>query len=439
MRVHGMRFNIEFEVSDTTVRFVKRLRDAFPREWLEAQAKDTGLLKRIRRFDPVVLFWVLIMHVGTGTQACLDELRRGYNRRADALAYSSFYARFTPELVAFLHRCVLRALEVLPQWSNVRLHESLRGFKDILIQDSSIIRLHEKLAAKYPITRGRKAAAGIKLSCLTSVVADGPKSLRLHPERTAESKTLRIGPWVKDNILLMDLGFYKHHAFAKIKENGGHFVTRLKDSANPLVLNANTVRGRSINVEGERLHDVLGRLQRRVLDCEVELDFRRRNYNGTSRKDVVQVRLVAIRNEETNAYHCYLTTLGEEFTPEEIASLYACRWEVEIVFRQLKDKHGLDKIPFSNESAIHALIWTSILVLIAQRCALLTAQQDKPELRLFGHEKAAKIFREEATELLMLILHFYDLKFRPADLRDFETCGALRSEGARSHLQEWTA
>jgi putative transposase len=35
----------------------------------------------------------------------------------------------------------------------------------------------------------------------------------LYAETTNDLKTLRIGPWIKDRILLIDLGFYKYQVF----------------------------------------------------------------------------------------------------------------------------------------------------------------------------------------------------------------------------------
>jgi hypothetical protein len=64
-----------------------------------------------------------------------------------------------------------------------------------------------------------------------SQVAWGPKSVALFPENTNEIKTLRIGPWIRDRILLIDLGFFKYQIFTWIKENGGCFVSRLKSNA----------------------------------------------------------------------------------------------------------------------------------------------------------------------------------------------------------------
>jgi len=79
----------------------------------------------------------------------------------------------------------------------------------------------------------------------------------------------------------MSVGFYKYQLFTRIKENGSYFVSRLKKNANPLIIKANrTCKGRSIDVTGQHLKDVLPKLTRNVLDVEVEVSFKRRSYNG---------------------------------------------------------------------------------------------------------------------------------------------------------------
>lgn len=60
-------------------------------------------------------------------------------------------------------------------------------------------------------------AAGVKVSCIVSAVADGPKSVRIYPERTSEAKILTLlGPWLRDRILLIDLGYFKYLFFDRI-------------------------------------------------------------------------------------------------------------------------------------------------------------------------------------------------------------------------------
>ena len=154
---------------------------------------------------------------------------------------------------------------------------------------------------------------------------------------TSDVMTLRIGPWIRDRILLIDLGFYKHQIFARIEENGGYFVSRLKNNADPLIVGCNRRwRGRTVDIVGKNLSEVLPRLKRQVLDAEVEVEFKRRKYNGKQRKDIKRFRLVAVYNPEAKKYHLYITNIpADRFDAEDIAVLYSARWEIELIFKVL--------------------------------------------------------------------------------------------------------
>ena len=102
-----------------------------------------------------------------------------------------------------------------------------------------------------PAARSKRVAAGVTVSCVVSAVADSPKSVRIYPERTAEANVLRLGPWVKDLFLLIDLGYFTYLFFDIIDRYGGYFVSRLKGNANPLIVGINRkCRGNSIDVVG---------------------------------------------------------------------------------------------------------------------------------------------------------------------------------------------
>lgn len=291
-------------------------------------AEETELVKRERKIDPVIMFWVLTLSFGVRLQRNLASLKRSYEREGNTtISHSSWYERFSPELVTFLHACVIHGIEHLAQEPGRQLKDKLDGFEDLLVKDSTVIRLHETLADRYPATRTRKIAAGIKVSLLVSAVANGPKHVALYSERTGEVKTLKLGKWVKNRILLLDLGYFKYQLFARIVENGGSFVSRLKGNANPLIIDVNQRwRGRSVDVVGKRLKEVLPKLKREILDVDVEIEFKRRRYKCKRRKDTKQFRLVAIRNKEEKKYHIYLTDIPQDIlSAEDVAKLYGAR------------------------------------------------------------------------------------------------------------------
>ena len=150
---------------------------------------------------------------------------------------------------------------------------------------------------------------------------------------------------------------------------GGFFVSRLKESADPLFVRSLTVhRGRAIDLEGKRLSEILPRLRRQTLDAEVELSFHRRVYNGQRSGDTLRCRLVAVWNKEKRRYHLYLANIGPEvLSAEEVASLYSMRWGVELCFRELKSQYALVEFRTTNSNIIEALIWSALLTLVASR------------------------------------------------------------------------
>ena len=88
------------------------LRKMFPEKWLRETARETCLIKRERKIDPTIMFWVLTLSFGVRLQRTLASLKRQYEKEANTkLSDSSWYYRFTPELVEFLHQCVIHGIE----------------------------------------------------------------------------------------------------------------------------------------------------------------------------------------------------------------------------------------------------------------------------------------------------------------------------------------
>ena len=388
-----------------------------PSEKIVEFARETGFVKRERKIQPVAFLWTLVLDFGVELHRHLQELKERYVLRTRlTLSYPGFYLRFTPELSKFLRQCLEYALGELAHEPGRALDPKLAAFEDIVIKDSSVVRLHASLATKWPATRSRKVAAGLKVDTLVSVRANGPKSLALVGERTADIKLLKVGAWVKNRILLFDLGYYSHRLFAKIGEWGGFFTSRLKESADPLFVRSLKVhRGRAIDLEGKRLREVLPRLNREVLDAEVELSFKRRVYDGRRSSDTFRCRLVAVWNEEARRYHLYLTNIGPEvLSAEEVASLYSMRWEVELCFRELKSQYALDKFRTEKADVVETLIWSALLTLTAaRRLHTLVRQRSSAELRArYTQLRFAVHFRRAARDILACLLAY--LGFRKA-------------------------
>lgn len=378
----------------------------YPPDWIRDTAQETGFVERVRTLDVVVFFWTLTLGTGAALLESLSQLKRGYEAKAGhTLSYGSWHPRFNDALATVLERCIARGIQHLAQAASEAgrsLQGKLAAFEDLLIQDSTIVRLHEKLADRWPAARSKTIAAGIKVNLLVSAVSAGPKTVAVVGERTPESKLLKIGSWVQDRILLLDLGYYKHHAFHLIDQQGGSFVSRLKDNANPTVTRLNkTVRGNSIDVVGLPIQEVLDRVQRQVLDVMVEVSFKKRAYKGTRSSATKRFRVVAVKNAETGTYHAYLTNLGEEFAADEVAALYGARWHVELVFKELKSRYALDKLKLEKAAAAKAVVYSCIVTLLASRRVYLVVVRGIAVERRVGYNtlRWSKVFLEYAAEI----------------------------------------
>jgi len=388
------------------------LREMFPEEWLRQTAKETGLIVRERKIDPVIIFWVLTLGFGVRLQRTLASLKRDYEKESNkTLSDSSWYYRFTPELVEFLHQCVIHGIEELAKEPGRKLSKKLENFQDVLIQDSTIVRLHSSLADKFPAARARTVAAGVKVGVMVSAVANGPKTVALYSERTAEIKTLKIGPWIKDRILLVDLGFYKNQMFARVGENGGYFVSRIKKNMDPLLVSVEEGLSKTKSKEfaGKPVSECIKQLSGKDLDAVVKIKFKRRAYKGKQKHDDMRVRLVAVYNDEDEKYHIYITNIQKDvLNAKDIAKLYGARWDIELLFKELKSKYALDVLETKNMQVIEALIWTAMLTLIVSRriYSLVRNSTAHPEkMAQYTQLRWSTIFAENASDLLTVILN----------------------------------
>jgi len=402
----------------------KTLNNMFSPEWLRETAAKTGYVQRERKIDPATLFWVLVLGFGVGVQRTLASLRRAYETEsAETLVPSAFYYRFNNSLVDFLKECLAHGIADLANHASLALSDKLQGFKDIIVADGTIITLHDKLAKLFP---GSRHKAELKIHTAIGLTSN-TKSIGLFSGNTAEINTIRIGPWIKDHVLLFDLGYFKYELFSRIRKNEGHFVSRLKTTANPTIVSVlRTHRGNAIDLAGQKLQDVLPRLRREVIDVEIEVAFKGSSskakqdtddtfetYNprkGTP-KDRETFRLVGIFDKESNAYHLYLTSLSpEQLTAEDVALLYRARWSIELIFKELKRLYKLDVISSGAPDVVEALVLTAMLTLVVSHRVL-------NQMRLLAPEKSerftplrwAETFYASAPKLLNLVLDYANI------------------------------
>jgi IS4 transposase len=382
------------------------LRKLFPTAYLTELARKTGAFKRLRQVQPADLFWAVVLGFGVGSVRTLAGLRRAYERSTgQRIEESSFYDRFNAGFATMLRTAVDDALKDLAGIGR-RLRGPLEGFRDVVLTDSTVIRLHAFLAREFPGCRTNHTKSALKAHAILSVAGIGKTSVKVTGERAHDGPVFRVGAWVKDHLLLFDLGYFRYQLFACITRNGGYFLTRLKANANPTIVALHRVhRGRSVPVVGEKLLAIADRLHREVLDVEVAAQFQRRAYGGRARGAVQELRVVGIRDERTERHHFYITNVPvAKLAAEDIRSTYALRWQIELLFKELKRHYRIDQMPSSRREIVEALVYAAILTLIVSRRLLALIRRALPGLaERLPSQRWAAVLESVSAELLLIV------------------------------------
>jgi hypothetical protein len=324
-------------------------------------------VKRRRKVDIVALVYSLVFGFSVGSERSIAGLRRAYERATGtALVASAFYDRFTQPLARLIEQLVEEALGKLSA-RRPRLAGVFDGFREVLTCDGTIIRLHNALEADYPSIWTHYMRASARLHVVMNVVGRGAKTIRIAAGRTNELHLLECGRWLKGRLLIFDLAYFRTELFREIGLNGGYYLARLLPRNNPLILGSR--HGMPRRMVGRRLKYALARMggNTRGMDIDVELRYQLRR--GPRRGDfTLPARIIGVRDPDSGELRLYVTNAPAELLDtRNVAAIYASRWEVELLFRELKTVYRLNEIPTRNRWVSECLIYSALLTLLVSR------------------------------------------------------------------------
>ena len=381
----------------------RELRKVIPESVVNELAREAGAVQRQRQVRIYDLVWVLVLGFAVGRKRSLAGLRRRYERvTGQNIEESSFYKRFSPGLARLMKMLLARAFEEC-----IGVGRSLAGplaaFKDVILTDSTVIRLHDLLEKRFPACRTNHTKAALKAHAIMSVRGVGEQSIKVTAERAHDGPVFLVGPWVRDHLLMFDLGYFRYQLFACIGRNGGYFLTRLKSNADPMIVAVHrSHRGRAISLVGRRLRDVVPRMQRQVLDVEVEVSFPRRSYRGRVHRDTQRLRVVGLLNRATGEYHLYVTNVPvAKLAAEDVGATYSLRWQVELLFKELKSNYRLEDMPSSKAVVVETLLYAAFLTMVVSRRLLALVRRRFAAMPdRIPEQRWATIFTSVTLELL---------------------------------------
>ena len=225
--------------------------------------------------------------------------------------------------------------------SDTRIEKVLN--RQIKIVDSSTISLFKDiLSCVGRKSKEGKSKGGIKVHTVINADEIVPNLVWFSPATTHDHNFLKRLKCDDNTIYVFDKGYNDYKAFKHFTEHKTGFVTRLKDNA---------LYEEIENLEiPERVHS--GVLSDKIIEVEVKKD------KGATK---LKLRKVTFYDRENKREFEFLTNLFE-LRADLIAGLYKIRWQIELLFKQLKQNFPLRYFLGDNENAIKIQIYCVLIV-----------------------------------------------------------------------------
>jgi hypothetical protein len=212
-----------------------------------------------------------------------------------------------------------------------------------IIDSSTISLFKDILSCVGRKTNNGKRKGGIKVHTQINLQDRVPKLIWFSAATTHDKQFLKHVELEKGRIAVFDKGYNDYKTFDEFNECGIFFVTRLKSNA---------------SYESVKENDIPSYIDDGVIKDEViRVDVKE---NGTYLK-TIELRKVAYWDDENKRCFEFITNL-HGMNAGHIALIYKKRWQIELLFKQLKQNFPLKFFLGDNENAIKIQIWCALIV-----------------------------------------------------------------------------
>jgi hypothetical protein len=218
--------------------------------------------------------------------------------------------------------------------------------QDLKIVDSSTIGLFSdvlKGAGRNPLNGKKKG--GIKMHTMINALEDVPCLVRFSSAATHDHTFLKDLDLKKGSFLVFEKGYVDYQQYHNWTLDDIYFVTRQKENAVYQSLEEFPI--------GDHIHSGVLKDER----IEIMKD-----------KQTFALRRVAFYHAEQDRVYEFISN-NFELPADKIAEIYKQRWQIETLFKLLKQNFPLKYFLGDNQNAIEIQIWVSLIMLVIQRKA----------------------------------------------------------------------
>jgi IS4 transposase len=212
---------------------------------------------------------------------------------------------------------------------------------------------------KWPTWNGR--IRGLKLHVVYDPQADVPRCIAITPANVNDVEVGRCAPVAPGTTYVFDKGYCHFGWWRKINDGGAFFVTRAK-----------------VNL---RLRAIAWRLRAPLAGdgCTVLDDAEVVHVSKGNARLPIPLRRIRVRRDQGGVIT--LITNDPARSALEVAALYKSRWQIELLFRWIKQHLRIKKFLGNNENAIRLQILAAMIAYLLLRIAARLHRVTIPALR----------------------------------------------------------
>lgn len=323
-----------------------------------------------------------LSHIGITFKIGRSTLADANKRRSESIfegIYRDLYARYRYELI-----------------SDSRSRNHPKWMDKLQIIDSTTITLFSNLIFKGVGRQPKsgKKKGGIKVHTVIHANEGVPSDIKFTSAATNDSFMLKPSSLNKGDIMAMDRAYVNYEKFEELTRSGVIYVTKLKKSLKY------TTNEDVMYQTPEEFMEV--RIQHVTFSKQIKGgDMIFHNARIVTYVDIKKHKLVSLLTNDLDS------------DPDEIIAIYRQRWEIELLFKQIKQNFPLKYFYGESANAIKIQIWVTLIA------NLLLMVMQKRLTRSWSFSGLATLVRI----VLMYYVDFYSLFNNPE--KDWENMKSL--------------
>lgn len=342
-----------------------QLKNAMGRATLRQLGDDSGFIIRERAITADRFVPSLIKSLASHKVESIADLVRDFNfDQGLTVHYKPYYEKLDTPCFPRLMKGMLESMLTemcVPVLAPLR-DGPFACFRDIVIQDGSSFALHDGLAQAFAGRFTTVSPAAVELHCTMSLLSDNLAMVSMTGDAECERHHLPEPEELKEKLLLADRGYDSTEYMLSVDEEGGFFLIRVRNCLNPLVIKICRSGQRYRKLEGKQLRTVLRCLRK---DETFDMDVCWEDNKGEPR---CFFRLVVRWNPAKKEWVRLMTNLDRpHFSKEDILQAYRLRWQIELLFKELKSYANLHRFSTSKDPIAEGLIWASLCAAFLKR------------------------------------------------------------------------